>query len=37
MPIHSRPVSVKHELTLLDEFMQKCPILRDVMAAAQVL
>ena len=37
MPIHPRPISVKHELTLPDEFMQKCPMMRDVLAAAQVL
>jgi len=37
MPIHSRPVSVKHELTLLDEVIQKCLMIWGVLAAAQVL
>ena len=37
MPIHSRPISAKHELTLPDEFMPKCPMMCDVLAAAHVL
>ena len=37
MPVHSRPASTKHELTIPDEIVQRCPILNDMMAAAQVL
>ena len=37
MPVHSRDASAKHELTIPDEIMQRCPILNDMMAAAQVL
>jgi hypothetical protein len=37
MPVHSRYASAKHELTIPDEIMQRCPILNDMMAAAQVL
>ena len=37
MPVHPRPVTVKHELTLPDEFVQQCPIMGDMMAAAQML
>ena len=37
MPVHPRHATVKHELTIPDEFVEQCPILSDMMAAAQVL
>ena len=37
MPVHPRPISVKHELTLPDEVVKKSPMIRDMLAAAQVL
>jgi hypothetical protein len=37
MPVHSRHATAKHELTIPDEFVAQCPILSDMMAAAQVL
>ena len=37
MPVHSRHATTKHELTIPDEIVQRCPILNDMMAAAQVL
>ena len=37
MPVHPRPVIVKHELTLPDEVVQQCPIMSDMMATTQVL
>ena len=37
MPVHSRHATTKHELTIPDEIVQRCPIPNDMMAAAQVL
>ena len=34
MPIPSCLAAVKHELTLLDEVIEKCPMLKDILAAA---
>ena len=37
MHVHTRLATTKPELTIPDEIVQRCPILNDMMAAAQVL